>query len=82
MASDNFGVSCIAAPFVWGYVECSGLETLVGTGSLDLVSGGASVLISGPENEFKRVFHRNKVLQSSFPSRSYSPHCLVASYVF
>ena len=70
MASDNFGVSCIAAPFVWGYVECSGPNTLVGIGPLDLVSGGTSVLTSELENEFKGAFHRNKVLQSSFHSRS------------
>ena len=53
---------------MWGYVECSGLETLVGIGSVDLVSEGASVFTSGPENEFKRAFHRNMILQSSIHS--------------
>ena len=54
MASDYFGVSYTVAPFVWGYIECSGLGTLIGTGPLDLVPGGASVLTFRPENEFKK----------------------------
>ena len=57
MASDYFRVSCTAASFVWRYVECLGLETLVGTGTMDLVFGGALVLTSGFENDFKRAFH-------------------------
>ena len=49
-ASDYFRVSCTAALFVWGYIECSRLETLVSYGFMDIVSGGASELISGAEN--------------------------------
>ena len=49
VASNYFGVSYTAATFVRGYIECSRLATVVGTGPLDLVSGGASVLTSGLE---------------------------------
>ena len=68
VAFDYFGVSSTAAPVVRGYVKCSGLNTLVGTSPLDLVSGGTSVLTSGFENEFKKAFHINRVLLSSFHS--------------
>ena len=46
VASDYFGVSRTTAPFVRGYNECSGLETLVSYGFMDLVSRGVSVLTS------------------------------------
>ena len=36
------------------------------TGFMDLVSGGTLVLTSGYENEFKRAFHINKVLEAYY----------------
>ena len=40
MAFDNFEVNYTVVPFVQGYVECSGPETLVDCDFTDLVSGG------------------------------------------